>query len=121
MLVQLRSLGHDAPQFVRQRPLCDRLVALRRYGRAARLSKAQADSMEALLQTLERVLGKRLVFFEDGAAQTSFDENWLLNLFDAVKTGDADRYCFALRSRMGRMDAAELHFSVCKAALTLDA
>lgn len=77
--------------------------------------------MAALIQKLEKTLGKRVVFFEATAQDTSFDEDWLFNLLDAVKQGDSDRYCFALRSRMGKMDAADVHFLVCKAALTLDA
>jgi hypothetical protein len=40
-------------------------------------------------------------------------------MFEAVWTGDKDRYCFALLSRMSKADAADLHFATCKAAWTL--
>ncbi len=102
------------------RPVPPGLEALRRYGRAARLHPEQTDVLVAVLQAFARVMGKRLVFFEPGAQEVSFDESWLLNLFDAVRTGDTDRYQFALLSRMGKADAADLHFRVCKAAWTLE-
>ncbi len=69
---------------------------------------------------MSRVIGKRLVLFEPGAADMSFDEKWLLNLIASVQAGDKDRYCFALLSRMSKADAADVHFSVCKASWTLD-
>lgn len=65
------------------------------------------------------MLGKRLAFFKRGARDVSFDEAWLLNMFEAVWTGDKDRYCFALLSQMSKADAADLHFATCKAAWTL--
>ena len=97
------------------------LADLRDMGRKARLFGAIADDpMQILLARLPKALGRRLVFFEATSHEMSFDEAWLLNLFDAVHKLDHDRYCFAMRSRMSRAQASELHFLVCKAARALD-
>jgi hypothetical protein len=91
--------------------------ALRIAGRKARLSGVTTgDAMQDLLSALPKALGRRLRFHEPKAAEKSFDEIWLENLFDAVRQGDEARYRFALLSRMSREKASALHFLVCKAA-----
>jgi len=69
---------------------------------------------------LHTALGRTPTFFQPSSPEISFDEAWLLNLFDAVKKKDHDRYCFAMRSRMSRSDASGLHFFAMKAAQALD-
>jgi hypothetical protein len=96
------------------------LEEVRRAAKTARLSSNASDALVALIQALPAVLGKRLVVYEAGARDTSFDEAWLLNAFEAIRQGDTDRYCFAMLSRMKRVEATELHFLMCKAAWTLD-
>ncbi|WP_227271478.1 hypothetical protein [Roseobacter weihaiensis] len=121
--MNLHSLAFTdtAPQPTPDRPASCGITALRKSGHVARLHGSSNDPLVSVLLSLSSVLHKRLVFFEDTAPEVSFDEAWLLNLFDAVRAGDKDRYCFALLSRMSKADAAEIHFAVCKAAWTLDA
>lgn len=100
-----------------QTPLAPMPQALRKAGRKARLSGVTTgDPMQDLLSALPKALGRRLRFHEPMAAEKSFDEIWLENLFDAVRQGDTVRYRFALLSRMSREKASALHFLVCKAA-----
>ena len=100
----------------------DLLVRVRRAGRAARLGAFVPDSaLDLLLQDLPKAIGRRLRFFEPGAAELSFDEAWLLGVIEAIRAGDSDRYRFALLSRMRREPAARLHFLFCKVAHSLDA
>ncbi|MFK7743424.1 MAG: hypothetical protein AB8B47_00110 [Roseobacter sp.] len=101
-------------------PLPPGLVGLRNCAREARLFDNSANPLTALLQMLPAKLGKRLVFFEPTARDVSFDEQWVLNLLDALRQKDTDRYRFAMLSRLNKADAAETHFLVCKAALKLD-
>ena len=97
------------------------LASLRQKGRDARLHGAGSkDPVTSLLARFPEALGRRLVFFEPTSGELSFDEAWLLNMFDAVQNRDQDRYCFALRSRMSKANAAEMHFFVMKAIRALD-
>ncbi len=105
---------------VHQTPPPVGLSALRCYAQAARLFGRDTDPVAVLLRALPDRLGKRLVFFEPGASDVSFDERWVLNLLDALRQRDTDRYQFAMLSRLTKADAAELHFIACKAARTLD-
>ena len=99
----------------------DALGQVRCVGRRLRLHGARDPSpLGVLLQRLPAMLGRRLVFHEHGARDVSFDEAWLLNLLDAVRSADEDRYRFALLSRMPRDRASALHFLVCQTAHTLD-
>ena len=77
--------------------------------------------MAELLTALPEALGRRLRFHELTAAEQSFDELWLANIFDAIRQGDEERYRFGMLSRMSQEKASALHFLVCKAAARLDA
>ncbi|MFO8125123.1 hypothetical protein [Yoonia sp.] len=102
-------------------PLRPTPPALRRAGRKARLSGViTGDPMADLLAALPEALGRRLRFHELTAAEQSFDELWLANIFDAIRQGDEDRYRFGMLSRMSREKAASLHFLICKAVARLD-
>jgi hypothetical protein len=115
------ALRESTPLVTQTPPPPKALADLRARGRKARLFGAiSGEPMHDLLAKLPAALGRRLVFFEDSSTELSFDEAWLLNLFDAVHRADHDRYCFAMRSRMSRANASALHFLVCKAARALD-
>lgn len=118
-ITQLSTMP-SAPLPARETPPPAGLQTLRRHARTARLFGREQHAVATLLQILPDRLGKRLVFFEPGASDVSFDERWLLNLFDAHRQRDTDRYQFAMLSRLSKADAAEVHFAVCKAAHTLD-
>lgn len=106
-----------SPTARRQSPPDPAQHVVRTAGRKARLTGVTTgDPMQDLLSALPRALGRRLRFHEPNAAEKSFDEIWLENLFDAVRQGDEARYRFALFSRMSREKASALHFLVCKAA-----
>ena len=97
-------------------------AVLRQVGRRARLARGHADDpMTALIDALPTAIGRRLRFYEPGAAERSFDEAWLDNIFDAIRHGDTERYRFALLSRMSREKASAMHFLFCKAAQHLHA
>lgn len=115
------ALRDSTPLVAHTPPPPKALATLRDSGRRARLyGVGSQDPMVALLARFPDALGRRLVFFEPSSSELSFDEAWLLNLFDAVRQNDHDRYCFAMRSRMSKAQAAELHFSVMKAVATLE-
>jgi len=95
--------------------------AVRAAGRKARLSGATSDdAMEELLAALPDAIGRRLRFHEPNAAEQSFDELWLANVFDAIRQGDEPRYRFAMLSRMSKERASSLHFLMCRVVYTLD-
>ncbi len=94
---------------------------LRDAGRKARLTGVKTGNpMDDLLAVLPAALGRRLCFHEVTSWEPSFDELWLANIFDAIRQSDADRYRFAMLSRMSREQAARLHFMMCRAAYRLD-
>lgn len=102
-------------------PLLGVLEHLRCTGRRLRLhAGCDTSPLGIMLERMPSMLGRKMVFHEPGAAELSFDESWVLNLLDAVRSGDEDRYRFALLSRMRRDRASALHFLVCQAAHTLD-
>ena len=115
------ALKHSAPLVTQSPPPPQVVERLREFGRKARLFGAATDHpVIGFLARLPSALGRKPVFFQPSSTEISFDEAWLLNLFDAVKKQDHDRYCFAMRSRMSRADSAELHFFAVKAANALD-
>ena len=115
------ALKDSAPLIAQTPPASGSVKVLRDKGRQARLYGAVSnDPLVALLARFPDALGRRLVFFEPTSSELSFDEVWLLNLFDAVRNHDQDRYCFAMRSRMSKANAAEMHFFVMKAIGALD-
>ena len=115
------ALKHSAPLVTQSPPPPQVVERLREFGRKARLFGAATDDpVIGFLARLPSALGRKPVFFQPSSTEISFDEAWLLNLFDAVKKQDHDRYCFAMRSRMSRADSAELHFFAVKAANALD-
>ncbi|MEE4188149.1 MAG: hypothetical protein V2I76_06845 [Roseobacter sp.] len=120
MSVTQLSAASLAVSQIRQPPPPAGLSTLRRYARAGRLFGRDMDPLATLLRVLQERLGKRLVFFEPGASDVSFDERWVLNLLDALRARDTDRYQFAMLSRLTKADAAEVHFVACKAARILD-
>lgn len=115
------ALKDSAPLVVRTPPPPQAVAHLREWGRKARLhGVGSSEPGVELLARFGQKLDRRLVFFHPSSAELSFDEMWLLNLFDAVRAQDHDRYCFAMRSRLSKIDAAELHFHVIKAVGALD-
>ncbi len=118
----MAALPLPQPHPTRRRADPALLGRLRRAGRAARLGVAVMDgALDQLLHALPGAIGRRLTFHETGAAELSFDEAWLIGVIEAIRTGDADRYRFALLSRMRREPASRLHFLFCKVAHSLDA
>lgn len=114
------ALRDSTPLVAHKPPPPQVLSDLRRSARRAWLYGAgDLDPVTKVVARLPGALGRRLVFFEPNSSEMSFDEAWLLNLFDAVRNADHDRYCFAMLSRMSRTQAAELHFHICKAVGTL--
>lgn len=115
------AVRDSAPLVTQTPPPPEVLTELRRMGRRARLHGAgDSNPVVSLLATLPEALKRRLVFFQDQTSEMSFDEAWLLNLFDAVRTNDHDRYFFAMLSRMSKAKASELHFFVIQAVQALD-
>ncbi len=112
-------------EFPRQRPVTTVArkapVAVRVAGRKARLTGVTSgDPMGDLIAALPSALGRRLRFHEPTAAEQSFDELWLANVFDAIRQGDEARYRFAMLSRMSKERASSLHFLMCRAGYSLD-
>ncbi|WP_425074477.1 hypothetical protein [Sagittula sp. S175] len=74
----------------------------------------------ALHTTLERIFDRALDLNDPGSEERSFDERWLLAIFDALRTVDLRWYQFLLRSRMGAGDAARVHFALTQAQVWLE-
>lgn len=77
--------------------------------------------LTALRQRLEASVGRATEIALPGTAERSFDERWLLAVFEALSTTDLRWYQFLLRSRMGAGDAARMHFAFTRAQVWLDA
>ncbi|MEL6286496.1 MAG: hypothetical protein AAFQ18_09810 [Pseudomonadota bacterium] len=58
------------------------------------------ETLSLLLRLLPHALKRRVVFHRPGATETTFDEDWLLRLFEAIRLNDADTISFALGSRV---------------------
>ncbi|MEM9761202.1 MAG: hypothetical protein AAF968_01600 [Pseudomonadota bacterium] len=58
------------------------------------------ETLLLLLRLLPEALKRRVVFHRPGATETTFDEDWLLRLFEAISVNDDDTISFALGSRV---------------------
>ncbi|MEL6481103.1 MAG: hypothetical protein AAFQ75_06600, partial [Pseudomonadota bacterium] len=58
------------------------------------------ETLSLLLRLLPQALKRRVVFHHPGATETTFDEDWLLRLFEAIRRNDVDTISFALGSRV---------------------
>ena len=58
------------------------------------------ETLSLLLRLLPQALKRRVVFHRPGATETTFDEDWLLRLFEAIRRNDVDTISFALGSRV---------------------
>ncbi|MCF6445265.1 hypothetical protein [Nereida sp. MMG025] len=98
------------------------LFVIRTLGRQLCLHPVRHDEspLAVFMARLPQAIGRRMVFFRLCDGERSFDETWLLNLFDAIMSADAERYTFAMRSRMSRAQAGALHVLACQAASRLD-
>ena len=61
---------------------------------------ADTAHAEVLMKGLSQALGKMPVFFRPGVQDISFDEAWLLRIFDAMSRDDDPSLLFLLRSRV---------------------
>ena len=111
--------GHWSEHFPELRQTDPRLEMLRYV-----LRSEDADSATplcALSDTLQRIFDRALDLRLPGDPDRSFDERWLLAIFEALRTVDLRWYQFLLRSRMGAGDAARLHFALTQAQVWLEA
>ncbi|MDJ0994106.1 MAG: hypothetical protein QNI90_11055 [Dinoroseobacter sp.] len=77
-------------------------------------------ALDALCIRLSVLLGRPLRSFASGTDQLSFDEAWLLSVFEAMQRDDNDSYAFLLRTRLKRLDASDVHFLLCRARSALE-
>lgn len=82
---------------------------------AGRDATAEAHA-EALVRTLPQVLSHIPRFHRPGVEEVSFDEAWLLRLFEAASAPDPDSFEFLMRSRVPPMARRSLGFLVSRAA-----
>ncbi|MFW2586685.1 hypothetical protein [Sagittula sp. SSi028] len=86
------------------------------------LMYAEAEHpLQGLRETLGAALGKAVEIRLPAEPERSFDERWLLALFDAASKADLSGYQFLLRSRMQAQDAAQVHFALTQAQVWLEA
>jgi hypothetical protein len=74
-----------------------------------------------VLAVAGQALGRPLDLTLPGDIQRSFDERWLLALFEALRNTDLTRYQFLLRSRLPVGGAARLHFALTQAQVWIEA
>lgn len=60
----------------------------------------QDETLSLLLRLLPVALKRRVVFHRPGVSETTFDEDWLLQLIETIRRGDEDSVIFALASRV---------------------
>ena len=89
--------------------------------RYERIYAKDGHPLLAFYRHLERALGRPLDLHRPGVAERSFDERWLLAVFDAASNADLAGYQFLLRSRMQAGDAARLHFALTQVQIWLEA
>lgn len=99
-------------------------MACRSLGRAslfeacAMLSSNRATARTAYLETLVRCLpqatGRALRLHRPGASELTFDEAWLMQLFDSLSRQDRSSFEFLLRSRVDRFARRNLVFLLCR-------
>lgn len=95
-------------------------MACRSLGRAslfeacAMLSSNRATARAAYLETLVRCLpqatGRALRLHRPGASELTFDEAWLMQMFDSLSRHDTSSFEFLLRSRVDRAARRNLVF-----------
>ncbi|MEM8554150.1 MAG: hypothetical protein AAGF71_04910 [Pseudomonadota bacterium] len=56
--------------------------------------------VQSLLRTLSQAIGRRAIFHATDAQQISFDEAWLLRLWERMAADDTDSVGFLLSSRV---------------------
>lgn len=101
-------------------------MSCRTLGRAnlfeacAMLSGDRATARTAYLETLIRCLpqatGRTPRFHRPGAGELTFDEAWLMRLFDSLSREDGASFDFLLRSRVDRFARRNLVFLLCRIA-----
>ncbi len=67
---------------------------------------------EALVRCLPEALGKPARLLAPGVSETTFDENWLMQLGSASARGDASSMAFLLNSRVGKENRRLIRFLV---------
>ncbi|MEM9394494.1 MAG: hypothetical protein AAGA38_11585 [Pseudomonadota bacterium] len=72
-------------------------------------------ALDAVCIRLSILLGRPLCAFAAGTNEVSFDEAWLLSIFEAMERDDQGSYAFLLRTRLKRLDASDVHFLLCRA------
>lgn len=77
-------------------------------------------ALDAVCIRLAVLMGRPLRSFSHGTSQVSFDEAWLLSIFEAMDREDSSSYGFLLRTRLKRLDASDVHFLLCRARSALD-
>ncbi|WP_136441478.1 hypothetical protein [Pacificoceanicola onchidii] len=74
------------------------------FGACAALSGnrivAPRAASEVLMRCLSQALGRRPILFQEGEAETSFDEAWLMTLASSLKREDEASTTFLLHSRV---------------------
>ena len=81
----------------------------------------EADHPVARVLALAETALKRPLEWSTPDVGRSFDERWLLALFEALRHADLTRYQFLLRSRVAAGDAARLHFALTQAQVWIEA
>ncbi|GAA4216856.1 hypothetical protein GGQ68_002977 [Sagittula marina] len=81
----------------------------------------EGHSLTRLRTQLEKALNRPIEIALPGDESRSFDERWMMAVFDALKTLDLRWYQFLLRSRMEAGDAARVHFALTQAQVWLEA
>lgn len=75
---------------------------------------------DALIRTLGQGLGRSPNFLRPGCEERTFDEEWLLALFLAIRSGDDASATFLLDSRIDRSARRSLGFLIGRLAEHLD-
>lgn len=105
----------------------DRLEILRNSLRRTRAASAMLADMQLIAELrgmpaldavcirLAILLGRPLRALASGTDEVSFDEAWLLSIFEAMERDDQGSYAFLLQTRLKRLDASDVHFLLCRA------
>lgn len=73
-------------------------------------STSQVAHADALMRCLDQALGKRAVLYRPGTEETSFDEDWLLELGRAIARGDEQSTTFLIFSRVRPQSRRHVRF-----------
>lgn len=71
-----------------------------------------AEFMNVLILSLSQNLGVAPVFFRPETKEISFDEAWLIRLFQSSANGDDDSFSFLIRSRTPKTAHRNLGFLI---------